>query len=343
MRALLKPGVWLVVAACSGVPAQVEPPDSGDPHGLDGGIPLTGCMHDSDCGDGQVCVDCDGDGQCTPGCREDSQCPARNICQLGTVCQTCPCPPGWCILNPCRDEDSDGFAASDDPTVTCAIPKGDCNDRDPTIHPGAPELCSDYVDNNCDGVLDERDPACQCPNSEQRCGNTFDCGAPGSIGCTKGCCVACQQPYMPDCSSSGECAVPYGANQNDACIYGYYCTSCSCSGTQAPVCGNNGVTYNNACVLGISGAEQLHDGACLPGEGIACKGQLGLDGGCGPSGQMYCRDLCAPGVTCSLSTCTKNGACVLDSDCPAGLPPAECDAGTATYTCSNGACVSNCR
>ena len=43
-----------------------------------------------------------------------------------------------------RDLDGDGFDA-------CA---GDCNDRDPGIHPGATETC-DQVDQDCDGQTDE--------------------------------------------------------------------------------------------------------------------------------------------------------------------------------------------
>ena len=86
--------VVLISAALAACGAPEVNLDAGhDPHGDDGGQ-TTGCMADADCGDGEVCIDCDGDGQCTPGCRQDSDCPARNICQLGTVCQTCPCAPG---------------------------------------------------------------------------------------------------------------------------------------------------------------------------------------------------------------------------------------------------------
>ena len=45
-----------------------------------------------------------------------------------------------------RDADSDGYDSRGTPP--------DCNDRDPTIYPGAIEVC-DGVDNNCDGNIDE--------------------------------------------------------------------------------------------------------------------------------------------------------------------------------------------
>ena len=48
------------------------------------------------------------------------------------------------------DEDSDGYSLPED-----------CNDSDPMMNPGLPELCGDGKDNNCDGQTDEQ--PCQTP------------------------------------------------------------------------------------------------------------------------------------------------------------------------------------
>jgi len=65
----------------------------------------------------------------------------------------------------CFDEDGDGYSKYN--TTGCPNSGLDCNDYDETVYPGAIEICDDGIDNNCSGLIDCRDPACQgdpaCP------------------------------------------------------------------------------------------------------------------------------------------------------------------------------------
>lgn len=71
------------------------------------------------------------------------------------------------------DGDGDGHSAT----------AGDCDDGDPSVHPGAVEDC-DGVDSDCDGV---EDPACPV---QEYCGNGRDDDQDGLVDCEDGDCAA---------------------------------------------------------------------------------------------------------------------------------------------------------
>jgi len=59
----------------------------------------------------------------------------------------------------CNDGDGDGYGFPGN--VLCPNgPEEDCNDVVPAINPGAVEVCDDLVDNDCNGLADDDDPAC---------------------------------------------------------------------------------------------------------------------------------------------------------------------------------------
>lgn len=55
------------------------------------------------------------------------------------------------------DDDKDGFSEV----------QGDCNDQNAAIHPNAPEVCTDGVDNNCNMLIDCYDGSCESDESCQ--------------------------------------------------------------------------------------------------------------------------------------------------------------------------------
>jgi hypothetical protein len=61
-----------------------------------------------------------------------------------------------CTQDPNADTDGDGFS--------CSL---DCNEGDPTVHFGAAEVCSDHVDQDCNGRLDD---AADCPDCVEDAG-----------------------------------------------------------------------------------------------------------------------------------------------------------------------------
>ena len=59
------------------------------------------------------------------------------------------------------DADGDGYFCPKCNEPPCPLaPCTDCDDLDPDVHPGAIEICTDEIDNDCDGAVDAGDPDC---------------------------------------------------------------------------------------------------------------------------------------------------------------------------------------
>lgn len=109
------------------------------------------------------------------------------------------------------DQDKDGFDA-DSPGCNGI----DCNDFNPNVHPGIPENCTDGADNDCNGVEDCFDPACQ---------GGVDCGcqpSPGGESCNNGKDDDCDE--IVDCFDSdciGTPACGCAPSETGACVDGF--------------------------------------------------------------------------------------------------------------------------
>lgn len=332
MRRLAGILMVLGVGACGPTAA----PANGNP---DGGEQLlvTTCVADSQCPAGMVCEGCTATDQtCVPGCREDAQCPTNMRCNAAVLCTQCPCAPGWCDLDPCRDVDGDGYAPTTDDAVSCpGKQKGDCDDARPQVNPGLPEVCANGLDDDCDGQWDSQDDACRvCDSNQRSCSVNRSCGA-GSM-CDRGCCEACAAPSDPQCDP-GLCVLPGGVNPDTGCALASVCGDCkSCPATVSRVCGLNGATYDNACLAEAAGTQVLYGGSCYAGEQQRCTAEWECQGA------QYCRDAATDGGF--EGRCTKLHTCVQDVDCAKAVPETVLcpDGGIAPLGCEVLRCVTRC-
>ncbi len=150
-------------------------------------VPGRGCLNAPDdmlCNDGTYC---NGVERCLPvrGCFAEM----AVRCDDGDACTADACDEGRraCITRP-TDNDGDGFGP-----VSCAGGR-DCDDNDRSVNPGAPEICLDGRDNNCDGRSDCADGMCA--------------GTPGCAMCVPTGAENCNDGRDNDCNGATDCADP---------------------------------------------------------------------------------------------------------------------------------------
>ncbi|MBU1218852.1 putative metal-binding motif-containing protein, partial [Myxococcota bacterium] len=124
-----------------------------------------------------------------------------------------------------QDNDGDGFTPAN----------GDCNDSNAAIHPAAPEICNDGIDNNCNGLTDaaegdqdgDGEPRCSgttvadCDDSDPgRSHNNFEVVGNGIDDDCDG--TVDEDPYACDCGGGVDYAESIGLCSGVGSINTYY-------------------------------------------------------------------------------------------------------------------------
>jgi hypothetical protein len=183
--------------------------------------PITGCVFGRACATDADCVEADA-------CKTAERCdPAARVCTYVTL-----------------DGDSDG----DPPRVCGGL---DCDDSRSDIYSGARELC-DGVDNDCDGMIDER--------ADETCGS-------GEI-CSSSACRRCGGNGEPCCGMTCNGADLICALGVCECADGLqFCDGVGCTDVQTDAmnCGACGVRAGVTCTSGLGACLRTGVGACVGG------------------------------------------------------------------------------
>jgi MYXO-CTERM domain-containing protein len=194
------------------------------------------------------------------------------------------------------DGDGDGYGDATGTKVTNCTPEpgfapnaSDCNDQDPTIHPGAVERC-DGVDQNCNGSPDEVGLTCRA--------GVGSCGAVGVYACD----VAGAEAH---CSADLGAPTPEACNQlDDDCNGAIDDAAALCSDEGAPVCVREGMTAFCGCSIDLDCGGGMSGARCDP-ELRRCVSGCSTTPG---------RNGCPEGSICVVEAGKNEGECELEPE-----------------------------
>jgi hypothetical protein len=181
-----------------------------------------------------------------------------------------------------RDLDGDGFGTPDDTLAQCdqpagyVAPGGDCDESDPSIHPGASELVCDGIDNDCS------QQSADAPDDD---GDGFDVCMPGDAGDADGLTADCNDdeaathPGAPETNNGVDDQCPgdegFGLVDEMDTVVGFsdpgdptlMCWGAQPGATDYEVLRSNDATFGGGCVSTlVSGATCVSGLAPADGE-----------------------------------------------------------------------------
>lgn len=270
-------------------------------------VPQGGCSSNDDCPFGSFCEkvdgDCEGFGTCEvrpDGCIKIF----RPVCGCDGATYSNDCEAaasGVNVAHPGQCDQPICFSNEECPLESyCARPEGACE---------GPGTCLERPQ----GCLEIFDPVCGCDGITY--GNECEAGFAGMSVAYRGECLP-----AGECKSSEDCPRgSYCAKAEGECKGLGFCKGrpLDCEPDAEPVCGCDGLTYENECIAAIVGVSTAHRGPC---DGRGCS----ENENCGKG--LYCAK--ADEDCSGIGTCTE-----VPEACPDGEPVCGCDGVTYENAC----------